>query len=70
MGAGIYAAAELRPRPSVVIVLTDGFTPWPEKPPSGIRVVIGLLAEGLRPPGWAPPDWARVVTIEDGGLEE
>jgi hypothetical protein len=30
MGRGIYDAAELKPRPSVVIVLTDGFTPWPE----------------------------------------
>ncbi len=34
MGAGIHAAAGLRPRPSVVIVLTDGFTPWPEQPPA------------------------------------
>jgi len=70
MGAGLYAAAELRPRPSVVIVLTDGFTPWPEQPPAGIRVVVGLLAEGLGASGWAPPDWARVVTIEDGVGEE
>lgn len=68
MGAGIYSAAELRPRPSLVIVLTDGFTPWPENPPAGIRVVVGLLSEGPRPPGWAPPEWARVVTIEDEGL--
>ncbi len=65
MGAGIHSAAQLRPRPSVVIVLTDGFTPWPEKPPAGIRVVVGLLVEGARPAGWAPPEWARAVVIED-----
>ncbi len=54
MGTGIHGAAELRPRPSVVIVLTDGFT-WPDQPPPGIRVIVGLLNEGIRPPGWEPP---------------
>jgi hypothetical protein len=62
MGEGIAAAAALRPRPTVVIVLTDGYTPWPDRPPPGIRVIVGLLAEG-RP--WAPPDWACTVLIED-----
>jgi predicted metal-dependent peptidase len=68
MGAGIEAASELRPRPSIVIVLTDGFTPWPERPPRGIRVVVGLLTEGTRPPGMAPPpEWARTVIIDEVG---
>lgn len=62
MGAGIEAAAALRPRPSVTIVLTDGFTPWPERPPAGMRVVVGLLTEGWTE--WEPPEWARVVRIE------
>ena len=30
MGVGIAAAAQLKPTPKVVIVLTDGYTPWPE----------------------------------------
>lgn len=68
MGSGIYGAADLRPRPSLVIVLTDGFTPWPDQPPPGIRVVVGLLTEGFRVPGWAPPEWARTVVIEDSEL--
>jgi predicted metal-dependent peptidase len=68
MGSGIYAAAELRPRPSVVIVLTDGFTPWPDEPPPGIRVIVGLLAESFLPAGWTPPGWARTVVIEDAAL--
>ncbi|WP_051323802.1 vWA domain-containing protein [Candidatus Solirubrobacter pratensis] len=50
MGAGLAAAAALRPRPSVAIVLTDGFTPWPDRPPPGIRVVVGLLSEGAEWP--------------------
>lgn len=65
MGTGIEAAAALHPRPSVVVVLTDGYTPWPELPPPGIRVIVGLLTEGPSAPGWEPPSWARTVLIED-----
>ena len=67
MGAGIEAAARLRPRPSVVIVLTDGLTPWPASAPKGMAVVVGLIGGG-RPKGnraWEPPEWARVVHIDD-----
>jgi predicted metal-dependent peptidase len=60
MGAGLAAAAALRPRPAVTVVLTDGYTPWPPAPPKGIRVVVGLL--GPRAPD-APP-WARAVRVE------
>jgi predicted metal-dependent peptidase len=66
MGAGIEAAAALRPKPSVIVVLTDGFTPWPERPPQGVRVVIGLLSDQMSPmEGFDPPSWARTVRIED-----
>jgi len=60
MGAGIAAAAALRPRPAVVVVLTDGYTPWPPLSPKGMRVVVGLLGEQ------APeaPTWARAVRVE------
>ncbi|MGQ0520518.1 MAG: vWA domain-containing protein [Actinomycetota bacterium] len=67
MGAGIEAAARLRPRPSVVVVLTDGLTPWPAAAPKGMAVVVGLI-DGGRPRGnrtWEPPAWARVVHIGD-----
>jgi predicted metal-dependent peptidase len=60
MGEGIAAAIALRPRPNLVVVLTDGFTPWPAEPPPGVKVVVGLLCEGHV----APPMWARVVRIE------
>jgi predicted metal-dependent peptidase len=67
MTRGLEAAAALRPRPAVLVVLTDGLTPWPPAAPPGIRVVIGLLASTWSP-GSAPPPtptWARVVRIDD-----
>lgn len=59
MGTGIAAAACLRPRPTIIVVLTDGYTPWPDDPPRGSRVVVGLLGDD------APdaPDWARAVRV-------
>ena len=70
MGAGIAAAARLRPRPDVAVVLTDGLTPWPDQPPPGMRVVVGLITAGTGPAGEEvgpePPPWARVVRVERG----
>jgi predicted metal-dependent peptidase len=60
MGAGIAAAAALRPRPAVTVVLTDGYTPWPALAPKGMRVVAGLLGPGAP----AAPEWIRAVRIE------
>jgi predicted metal-dependent peptidase len=42
----------------LIVVLTDGYTPWPEVPPRA-RVVVGLLGDC---PG-EPPSWAKVVRI-------
>ncbi|HUN32593.1 MAG TPA: VWA-like domain-containing protein [Trebonia sp.] len=62
MGAGIAAAAALRPRPAVTVVLTDGYTPWPAQAPKGMRVIAGLLGDAPhRAPGW-------VRSIRVGGL--
>jgi predicted metal-dependent peptidase len=61
MGTGIAAAARLRPRPAVIVVLTDGYTPWPDDAPRGSRVVVGLLGDD------APdaPAWARAIRVPD-----
>jgi predicted metal-dependent peptidase len=59
MGAGIEAAAALRPRPAVCVVLTDGYTPWPSAPPKGMRVIVALLGDC----DTEPPAWAAVVRV-------
>jgi predicted metal-dependent peptidase len=70
MGEGITQALALRPRPSIVVVLTDGFTPWPAEAPRGAKVIVGVI-EGRRGIGpWmhvgpATPSWARVVRISE-----
>lgn len=58
MGVGLDAAVDLRPRPDLVVVLTDGCTPWPDRPPRGTRVLVGLLD----PAGSVPP-WATSVSV-------
>jgi len=62
MSRGIAAAAKLRPRPVVVIVLTDGFTPWPAEAPKGMAVVVALVETPSRT--WPTPAWARTVRID------
>ena len=59
MSAGIQASHALRPRPDVIIVITDGETPWPQQKPI-IPVIVALLDHGWAPP---PPDWAHPVRI-------
>jgi predicted metal-dependent peptidase len=65
MAAGIAAAGALRPRPSVIVVLSDGWTPWPAAPPRGTRIVIGLLGDPGQDSSWPVSDWARVVRIQN-----
>ena len=59
MRVGIATAQALTPEPDVIVVLTDGFTPWPDTPPRGLLVcaIIGTTT----PPD--TPHWARTVTI-------
>jgi predicted metal-dependent peptidase len=59
MRLGFDEVARLRSRPGLIVVLTDGETPWPQESPRA-RVVVGVL--GAR--GFATvPDWARRVDI-------
>jgi predicted metal-dependent peptidase len=65
MRVGIKVASELRPRPDLIVVFTDGYTPWPNEPPPGAAVIAAMLGRrGESLP--APPRWAtRVDCILD-----
>ena len=63
MGKGIDLVEKMKPRPDLLIILTDGETPWPEKAPS-FKVIIGLVRKDGRDPSYsALPLWAKVVKI-------
>ncbi|MDT5029395.1 MAG: hypothetical protein QOE61_5821 [Micromonosporaceae bacterium] len=67
---GFAKALRTSPRPDVIVVLTDGQTPWPDTQPP-CRIVVGLFPRDRAtraedPPSYAPdtpPEWARVVVI-------
>lgn len=67
---GLDAAAQAIPRPEVIVVFTDGYTPWPAEPPRNASVIIALLAEGSAAPLPATPSWAtRIECVDrDGGI--
>lgn len=63
---GIAAASGQRPRPDLIVVLTDGYTPWPAAAPAGSAVIAGVLGRDRRhlPP---TPAWAtRVECLLEG----
>ncbi|MGH1490956.1 MAG: vWA domain-containing protein [Acidimicrobiales bacterium] len=69
MAIGIDAAMEQRPQPQLIVVLTDGYTPWPDVAPRA-AVVVGLLTESEgsagHVPGMSPiaaPSWAKTIPI-------
>lgn len=60
MRVGIAAAEALRPAPDVIVCVTDGGTPWPEKPTRARLIVV------LTRPNFADrvPSWARVLVVD------
>lgn len=59
MCIGITAATRARPAPDVIIVLTDGDTPWPDRPGKA-RLVCAIISP--RPPH-GTPEWAITVHV-------
>lgn len=57
---GIDLALRARPKPDLLVVLTDGYTPWPPSPPSQ-PVIIGLVGDNVTCS--ALPTWAKVIVI-------
>ena len=59
MAAGIYAAAESNP--DTIVVVTDGWTPWPATPPPGARTVIAALTHNSQPHNI--PKWIQAIDL-------
>ncbi|WP_241695157.1 VWA-like domain-containing protein [Streptomyces sp. C] len=62
MRVGIAAALARPDRPSIVVVLTDGITPWPEESPS-CRLIAALIGAGAP----NPPGWVETVRLDPAG---
>jgi len=59
MGKLIEDAVASKPVPHVILVATDGYTPWPEENP-GVPVLVCLTREGRED---CVPDWMTVLKI-------
>ena len=74
MGAGLEAAGRLRPRPALTVVLTDGYTPWPERKPAGLGavmvVLIGTEETNAQVRGDVPPWVWRTAEIAPAAAQE
>jgi predicted metal-dependent peptidase len=60
MRVGIAAAESVQPRPDVIVVLSDGCTPWPDRP-GRARLVIAIVGNAAAAQD-APP-WATTVLV-------
>ncbi|MDN5767414.1 MAG: VWA-like domain-containing protein [Humibacillus sp.] len=58
MRVGIEAARASLPAPNLIVLLTDGFTPYPDRP-GREALVVGIIGPTLVP----TPDWAGTVHI-------
>ena len=62
MALAIETALQSLARPDLVVVITDGLTPWPVRKPSR-PVIVALLPSTMKRP--ATPSWARTVEIDE-----
>lgn len=63
MGAGIQRAQELKPSPHILVIFTDGHTPWPEAQPREFSSVIVVLSDSTTRDD--VPSWARVIDLNE-----
>ena len=63
MRVGITAALEATPKPTVVVVMTDGDTPWPDQA-TRIPVIAVIIGTNPSRQGAQVPSWIRTVLVE------
>lgn len=59
MTLAIEQASDMKPRPDLCLVLTDGYTPWPAEPKNGVPVVAIIVSEGSK----SAPAWISQVCV-------
>ena len=64
MSVGIAEALTIRPRANIIITLTDGATPWPEKKPVGSIIYLAVLTSQSFVS--YVPDWMTTVVMDNG----
>lgn len=62
MSVGIYEALKIRPRVNIVVILTDGATPWPDRKPVGSILYLAVLTS--KSYAKYVPDWMTTVVID------
>jgi predicted metal-dependent peptidase len=65
MTAGIMAATQLKQKPDIIVVLTDGFTDYPPQP-LHIPVIFGIIHQnaGHTPPLPPMPPWPSTCVVD------
>jgi hypothetical protein len=60
-------AKTLFPKPNLVVVMTDGQTPWPDEPNRDMRTIVVMTPANIKWGGsWPAPDWAyKVIQMEE-----
>lgn len=66
MALAIRHASEVKPRPQLVICLTDGYTGWPEEPTCGVPCLAVIVSNGDD----TAPDWIKSIKLPKNAFGE
>lgn len=59
MSIAYVHAAQQKPRPQLVIILTDGYTPWAREPVNGVPCLAVIVSNGDD----TSPDWVKSIKL-------
>lgn len=65
MVVGVHAAMKLQPKPDAILILTDGYTPYPPSP-FKTPVIFGIIyheGNSVPPSGPPTPPWKKTATV-------
>lgn len=60
MRVGINLCLEQKSKPNIIIVFTDGYTPWPEEEPEDVKIIACIGGRCSRD---STPDWMDSITL-------